>query len=264
MVEERNCPTPTSGLELTPEEMRRLGYRVIDLIVDRWEGLGEGPAWGGATRKELEPILWRPPPEEGMDPEDVLQEVVREVLPRAGRIDHPRFFAFIPSSPTWPSVMGDMLATGFNVFAGTWLESAGPSQLELVVVDWFRSWIGLPETGGGVLTSGGSVANLVALVTAREWARSPEDPVIYMSDQGHSSLERAAHIAGISPGNLRRIPTDTAFRMDLEALEAAIRRDRSRGMHPLCLCGNAGATNTGAIDPLDRMADVRGWRGPTA
>ncbi len=197
--------------------MRRLGYRVVDLIVDRWANLREGPAWQGGTRRELEPLLSGPPPEEGQEPDAVLQRVVDDVLPRAGRIDHPRFFAFIPSSPTWPSVLGDMLATGFNIFQGTWLESAGPSQVELVVMDWFRDWLGFPKEGGGVLTSGGSAANLVALVTGREWAGNPPNPVLYVSDQGHSSLERAARIIGIPAGNVRKIPTDEAFRIDCGA-----------------------------------------------
>lgn len=249
-------PAIASSLEVSTEEMRRLGYQVIDLIVHRWENLREGPAWQFGSRKELEPLLSGPPPAEGQDPEAVLRRVVEDVLPRAGRIDHPRFFAFIPSCPTWPSVLGDMLATGFNIFQGTWLESSGPSQLELVVMDWFRDWLGFPEGGGGVLTSGGSAANLGALVTAREWAGNPRDPILYVSDQGHSSLERAARIIGVPAGNVRKIPTDEAFRMDVDELGKAVARDRMAGKIPLCVCANAGATNTGAIDPLDSIATL--------
>ena len=158
-------PGNGTGLELTSQDMIRLGYRVVDVVVERWVGLRDGPAWEGGTRRELEPLLAEPAPEVGRDPDSVLDRALQDILPRAGRINHPRFFAFIPSSPTWPSVLGEFLATGFNIFQGTWLESAGPSQLELVVVDWFRTWLGLPESGGGVLTSGGSAANLIALVT---------------------------------------------------------------------------------------------------
>ncbi len=243
----------TKGLEMPPQEMRRLGYRVVDQLVERWEKLRDGPAWEGGSRRDLEPLLAEDPPEEGVDPDTVLDRAVRDILPRAGRIDHPRFFAFIPSSPTWPSVLGETLATGFNIFQGTWLESAGPSQLELVVMDWFRSWLGLPETGGGLLTSGGSAANLVALVTAREAAGNPLQPVLYLSDQGHSSLERGARIAGIPADAIRKIPTDDAFRVRLDALEAAVELDEAEGRTPLCICANAGATNTGAVDPLQEM-----------
>ncbi len=249
-------PKERSGLEMEPEEMRRLGYEVVDRVVDRWAGLRSGAAWAGGTRRELEPLLAEKAPEEPRDADGVLQRALKDVLPRAGRIDHPRFFAFIPSSPTWASILGEYLATGFNIFQGTWLESAGPSQLELVVMDWFRSWLGLPETGGGLLTSGGSAANLVALVTARERAGNPSEPILYLSDQGHSSLERAARIMGIRAESVRKIPTDDLFRMDINALREAIEEDRHSGRHPLCICGNAGATNTGAIDPLHTMANL--------
>lgn len=249
-------PSPRSRLEMDAELMRRLGHAVVDQIVDRWAGLGDGPAWAGGSRRDLEPLLLEAAPEEPRDPDTVLARALEDILPVAGRIDHPRFFAFIPSSPTWPSVLGDVLATGFNIFQGTWLESAGPSQLELVVLDWFRSWLGLPEGGGGLLTSGGSAANLVALVTAREWANNPPNPVIYASDQGHSSLERGARIMGIGTESVRKIPTDEDFRMDLSALRDTIQADRNAGLDPLCFCGNAGATNTGATDPLDQMASL--------
>lgn len=241
---------PVNGLEMTSDEMRRLGYRVVDAIVERWENLREGPAWEGGSRSELEPLMAEEPPEDPSDPDAVLERALRDILPRAGRIDHPRFFAFIPSSPTWPSVLGETLATGFNIFQGTWLESAGPSQLELVVMEWFRDWLGLPGTGGGLLTSGGSAANLVALVTAREAAGARARPVLYLSDQGHSSVERGARIAGFPAEAIRRVPTDDAFRIRMDALAEAVEEDRIAGRDPLLICANAGATNTGAVDPL--------------
>lgn len=248
-------PSEVRGLEMSPEEMRRLGYRVVDQVVARWVGLGEGAAWEGGARRELEPLLGGDPPELGLDPDAVMDRALQDILPRAGRIDHPRFFAFIPSSPTWPSILGEYLATGYNIFQGTWLESAGPSQLELVVMDWFRSWLDLPESGGGLLTSGGSAANLVALVTAREAAGNPPQAIIYLSDQGHSSLERAARIMGIPEERVRKVPTDETFRMNLGALRQMVAEDRKNGLTPLCVCGNAGATNSGAIDPLLELGD---------
>ncbi len=252
-MREEQTPAAGSGLEMDPEEMRRLGHRVVDLVLDRWAGLGQEAAWEGGSRRELEGRIAGPPPESPREMEWILDQVTREILPKAGRIDHPRFFAFIPSSPTWPSILADFLATGFNIFQGTWLESAGPSQLELVVLDWFRTWLGFPETGGGILTSGGSAANLCALVTAREWAGNPPNGMVYISDQGHSSLERAARIAGIPSERIRKVPTDAAFRMDVEALGRAIVEDRERGLRPVCVCANGGATNTGAVDPLDPL-----------
>ncbi len=239
-----------SGMEWDPETMRALAYRVVDLVVDRWAGLGQGPAWQGADRSETEPLLREPPPDAPRPAEDVIRRAVTDVLPLAGRIDHPRFFAFVPSSPTWPTVLADLLASGYNVFQGTWLESAGPSQVELVVTDWFRDWLGMPPSAGGLLTSGGSAANLLATVAARESAGNPAGATVYLSDQGHSSVVRAARIAGIDPDGIRRVPTGPDFALDTDALRQAIRHDRGAGRTPLLVVANGGATNTGVVDPL--------------
>lgn len=244
------------ALELPPEEMRRLGYRVVDLLVERWTDLEAGPAWVGGSREEMEAALREEPPDEGGAPDEVLDRAVSGVLANAAPTNHPRFFAFVPSSPTWPSILGDFLATGFNVFQGTWLESPGPSQVELVVTDWFRRWLDMPDDAGGLLTSGGSAANLVALVAARERAGNPSEPALYLSEEGHSSLARAARIAGIPPEAVVRIPVDRDFRMDVDAVRSRVRSDRKSGRVPICVCASAGATNTGAVDPLDDLARV--------
>lgn len=165
---------------MSAEEMRQLAQRATELIVARIEGLRDEAPWHGASRATLEPLLREPPPEQGRDALAVLERAVREVLPVAARVDHPRFFAFVPSAPTWPGVVADYLAAGFNIFQGTWLGSGGPSQLELVVIDWFRQWIGYPESGGGLFTSGGSAAILDALVAAREHHGAPARPAVFM------------------------------------------------------------------------------------
>ena len=239
-----------------PEEMRRSGYEVVDAIVERWANLPEGPAWQGATRDHLEPLLHGPAPEEGRDLEGLLNTIFRDVMPYAGRIDHPRFLAFIPSSPTWASVLASFLIAGYNVFQGTWLESSGPSQIEVTVLDWFREWLRYPEGGSGVLTSGGSAANLLAIVTARETAGNPERGTLYLSGQAHGSLARAARVAGIPAERVRPVEVDAVGRIVPAALRAAIRRDRATGLQPFLVVGNAGTTNTGAIDPLAELADI--------
>lgn len=244
------------SLEMEPEEMRRLGYAAIDALVDRARGLRDDRPWQGGTRRELEPLFREDCPEEPGDADAVLRRAIDDILPRAGRIDHPRFFAFVPSSPSWAALLGNLLATGFNTFQGTWLESAGPSQVELVVLDWFRQWLGMPEGAGGLFTSGGSAANLGAVVAAREAAGHPERPVVYLSDQSHSSVERAARIAGFREEHLRRIPSDDGFRIDPVALDRALADDRAAGRTPVLVAANGGATNTGAVDPLPALADL--------
>ncbi|MDH5590007.1 MAG: aminotransferase class V-fold PLP-dependent enzyme [Gemmatimonadota bacterium] len=254
-------PGDSDALTMSREAMEELVRLVSTRIMERMEGLSADQPWRGADREALEPLLREPPPEEGRDPREVVERVVRDVLPVAARVDHPRFFAFVPSSATWPGVMADFLAAGFNTFQGTWLGSGGPSQLELVVVDWVREWLGYPEGAGGLFTSGGSAASLDALVVAREEAGAPERPVVYMGDQSHSALIRAARIVGVRPERIRRVSSDGRFRVRVDDLARMIREDREAGLTPVAICANAGATNTGAVDPLEELADLAAREG---
>ncbi len=237
--------------------MRRLGYEVVDRIVERWQNLPESRTAQLATRVEMEARLREPLPWEGEDIESIMGRFWRDVEPFAGKIDHPRFFAFIPSSPTFASVLGDWLASGCNFFQGTWIESAGPSEVELVVLEWLKEGLGLADEASGVLTSGGSVANLIGLAVARhekvrgEIARG----TAYTSDQTHTAVSRALRILGFPEANLRRLPSDAGWRLDMEALEAAVRADRESGLAPFCVIATTGTTNTGAVDPLHDLAD---------
>ena len=262
MTENTTGDLPLGPLLEDPEEMRRSGYEVVDAIVARWAQLRDGPAWRGATRDRVEPLLHGPAPEEGRDLEGLLDTIVKDMMPFAARVDHPRFLAFIPSNPTWASVLASFLIAGYNVFQGTWLESSGPSQIEVTVLDWFREWLGYPAAGSGVLTSGGSAANLLAIVTAREAAGNPERGTVYVSEQAHGSVARAARVAGIQSERIRLVETDGFCRIVPVSLRAAIGRDRAAGMHPFLVVGNAGTTNTGAIDPLAELADIAREEGP--
>ena len=247
--------TKQSQLGMTPQAMRRLADRATEILVERIGSLGEAKAWDGEFRAVLEQQFGTPPPEDGRPAEDVLEQVVRDVLPFAARLDHPRFFGFVPSSPTWPGVVADFLASGFNINSCTWLVSSGTGQLELSVTDWMRGWIGYPETAGGLLTSGGSAASVEALVTAREAAGHPDRATVYMSDQGHSALKRAALIAGVRRERIRLVPTGDDFRMHVHELARLVAKDRADGLCPVAVCANAGTASTGAVDPLEAMAD---------
>ena len=185
----------------------------------------------------------------------MIERAARDILPLAIRNDHPRSFGFIPSSPTWPGVVADFMVAGFQVNQCTWLTSSGASQLELVVIDWFRRWVGYPDSAGGLLTSGGSAASLDAFVAAREAAGHPERATVYMSDQSHSAQIRAARIIGVRPEHIRKVATDRRFRLDMDALIRTVAADREAGLHPIAVCSNAGAGSTGAIDPLEAVSD---------
>ncbi|HWN06757.1 MAG TPA: aminotransferase class I/II-fold pyridoxal phosphate-dependent enzyme [Steroidobacteraceae bacterium] len=250
-----NRCSDTFGLRLTERDMRRLAESATESLLVRLAGLRDDVPWRGAKRADLEKILREPAPEQGQDPVKVLERAVQDILPIAGRVDHPRFFAFVPSAPTWPGVIADFLAAGFNTFQGTWLGAGAPSQVELVVIDWIRDWIGYPESAGGLFTSGGSAAILDAFVAAREKAGAPDRPAIFLSDQTHSAVERAARIIGVRPEAIVVVPSDADYRLALPALGEAVRKARADGLSPIAVCANAGTTNTGAIDPLPEIAD---------
>jgi aromatic-L-amino-acid decarboxylase len=178
------------------------------------------------------------------------------VLAFVSNNDHPGYFAYIPGSGTWPGVLGDLIASACNLEASSWVQAAGPSQLELVVLGWFKQWIGYPEEAAGVLVSGGSAANLTALACAREalLGAMSDEVVAYLSDQAHSSMARAARVLGFRPNQVRVLPVDDQYRMRPQALAAAMAADLRAGRRPLFVAANGGATTTGAVDPLPELA----------
>ncbi|HEY8022135.1 MAG TPA: pyridoxal-dependent decarboxylase [Thermoanaerobaculia bacterium] len=245
-------------LELSTGEMRALGYRVVDFLVERSASHGEKPVAGWADRATLERALAEPPPEDPRPVAEVLARLEREVLARTMDVAHPRFFGFVPSPGNFVSAMADALAAGWNPFVGTWFAGAGPAEVELVTIDWLRQLCGLPEEAGGLLVSGGSAANLTALHAARHAVLGGPDPraIVYFSDQTHSAVERALAVLGFAPDQARKLPADDAFRLSPERLGAAIAADRAAGRRPFLVVANAGTTSTGAVDPLAALADL--------
>ena len=247
----------TDALTLPPEEMRALGYRVVDMLVEHLEELPARPVARKADRPALEACLREPPPDRGRDVQGVLEQLHRDVFRYTGHVDHPRFFAFIPGPSNFVGAMADALASGHNVFAGTWLEASGPAEIELVTLDWLRQACGLPERAGGLFVSGGSMANITALAVARHvhLGDRAETAVVYCSDQTHSSIARGLWVLGLRKSQLRTLSSDSRYRLDLDALRQAVAEDRATGRVPFCVVANAGTTNTGAVDPLDALAD---------
>ena len=245
----------TRPLRMTPDLKRELATYVTDILVERSERLSDDRAWDGEFKQDLTARLMEEAPETGRPPREVVDRAVRDVLSPTLRLDHPRAFGFVPSAPTWPGILADFLASGFNVNAASWLTASGSSQIEAVVIDWFRGWLGYPETAGGILTSGGSASALDAFVAAREAAGNPERPAVYMSDQSHCAQIRAARIIGVHPDRIRVLPTGADLRLDLAALAQAVERDRAAGCTPIAVCADAGSTSAGAVDPLGTAAD---------
>ena len=251
----------TNPLDLDRATMRRLGREVADVVADHLSSLREQPVLTGLGRSATDSVLVRPAPAEGAPFETLLTTLQRDVFAHHAREPHPGFMAYVPSCPTFPAVLGDWLATGFNFFAGVWPVASGPNGLEVAVLEWFREWLGMPAGTGGLLTSGGSGANLTAIVAARHAAVGDDGSrlarlTMYTSDQAHSSVRRAGWIAGIPRDQIRAVPTDDRLRLRPAALAEMIAADRAAGFIPFLVAANGGTTNTGAVDPLQALADL--------
>jgi aromatic-L-amino-acid decarboxylase len=252
---------PRSPLDLDHDTMRRLGHLVADTVAGHLATLREQPAYSTLDTAAAERLVNREAPARGTDFETLLATLRDRVFPHAAREPHPGFIAYVPSCPTFPAVLGDWLATGFNFFAGVWPVAAGPNEIELVVLDWFRDWLGMPAGTNGLLTSGGSGANLTAMIAARHRVTAGDASVIakltvYASDQVHSSVTRAAWLAGVPREHVRLLPVDDEYRLRVDALREAIARDRVVGLQPLMVVANAGTTNTGSVDPMHEIASL--------
>jgi aromatic-L-amino-acid/L-tryptophan decarboxylase len=242
----------------SPASTRAAGQQVMDAMLNDFLQLDQQGIGNTGSRADLERLLREPPPEFGCDLTQLLVEVRAKIVHHALRPNHPRFFAFIPGAPSFASILGECIASSTNLFAGVWKEAAGAAQVEIVVLDWFKQFLGYPAEASGLLTSGGSEANLTALVVARD-RLADEDrgkAVLYASEHRHWSIDRAIKIIGMRLDQIRPLPCDAEFRLRIGAFEAAVAQDERAGRRPWLVLANAGTTNTGSVDPLAEIADV--------
>ena len=231
-------------LTLPPDELRALGHRVVDALVEHWETVGDGPPIVTGDPGALDAVLREPVPEQPGDAVAALEVLLREVLPSMQHGDHPRFFARVPGPSNPVGALADALGAAVNAFAGSWAGGSGPATLELVVLDWIRALCGLPPCGEGILLSGGSVSSLTALAASGRRR-------LVASDQTHASVLRAARVLGME---VEVLASDDAFRLPAEAVAAVLDADA-------CVAATAGTTNTGAVDPLGELAALCRERG---
>ncbi len=245
------------ALALSREEMREFGYQVIDQLIDYYDGRAERPVAGELDQAALDAILSEPLPRAGRPWREVLEQFEAQVVAPTNHVDHPRFFAYIPLANNFAGVMADALAAGYNIFNAVWLQGAGAAQVERLTVDWLRQIFDFPPAAGGTFVSGGSMANLTALAVARQVRLQSDMPgaVAYCSDQIHFAISRGMRILGFKPDQLRKLPSDADYRLSLPRLREAVAEDRAAGRRPFCVIATAGTTNTGAVDPLDELAD---------
>ena len=195
-------------------------------------------------------------PQHGRPLDDVLDELIRDVLPCRGRMDHRRFLAHVPGPASPLSMLGELLTAVHNPHAGNRHLCSGPAAFEAALIDWLARQLGLPVSAGGLFVSGGSMANLSALAVARDQRLAPAERhlgVAYVCDQTHASIAKALRLLGFMPAQIRCVPSDDAFRFDVARLAAQIIADRGAGLRPFVVIASAGSTNTGAIDPLPSL-----------
>jgi aromatic-L-amino-acid decarboxylase len=252
---------------MTPEEFRRLGYRLIDWIADYRARLEDLPVMSvldpGAVRAGLPPS----PPARAEGFENVLRDLEEILLPGVTHWQHPSFHGYFPANAELASVLGDCLSTGLGVIGLSWQASPALTELEEVVTDWMRQMVGLSSAWSGVIQDTASTSTLVALLCARERTsryslargglQAEGRPLtVYASGQSHSSVEKAALLCGFGRDNVRSISTDERHALRPEALDRAIREDLERGFVPCALVATSGTTASTALDPVESLAAI--------
>jgi len=257
---------------MTPEEFRRLGHRVVDWVADYRERVASLPVMSRAAPGEVRAALPSSPPAAPEGFEAILADLDRVIVPGLSHWQHPRFFGYFPSNGELSSVLGDYLSTGLGVLGLSWQSSPALTEVEEVVTDWMRQMVGLSQSWSGVISDTASSCTLVALICARERAsafslaggglqRAAAPLVVYVSSQSHSSVEKAALLAGFGRENLRVIPTDAVQAMDAAAFAHAVRGDVAAGRKPCAVVATSGTTTTTAFDPLEAIAAVAAEHG---
>jgi aromatic-L-amino-acid decarboxylase len=251
-------------LELPEAQMRDLVRQAMDRITAHIGSLASQPAartGGGAAA--LARSLAEPLPDESTSFSDLLDLLFDRVLPHSFNTAGPGYLAYIPGGGLFHAAVADLIGDATNRYVGVFQAAPGLSQIEANVVRWFCDIAGYGEGSGGFLTTGGSLANLTAVITARQ-ERLGEDflrGTLYASDQTHHSVHKAARMAGLPAAHMREIRSDRSFRIDTGALATAIAEDRGRGLRPFLICANGGTTNTGAVDDLQALADLAAREG---
>ena len=246
---------------MTPEEFRKEGYRLIDWIADYRQGIAARPVMAAVKPGEIKAALPKTPPQQPESFEAIFADIDRLIAPGISHFQHPRFFGYFPANSDLASVLGDYLSTGLGVIGLSWQSSPALTELEEVMTDWVRQMIGLEPSWRGVIQDTASTSTLVALISAREkisnyglaqgGLQAESAPlVVYVSGHAHSSVDKAATLAGFGAGNIRHVAVDADFGMKPEALRAAIAADRAAGLKPCAIVASIGTTTTTAVDPL--------------
>ena len=257
---------------MTPEEFRRAGHRLIDWIADYRATVESRPVMAQTSPGEIKAGLPASPPAKPEAFDDLIKDVDQIVLPGITTWQHPRFFGYFPSNALLSSVLGDYLSTGLGVIGLAWQSSPALTEVEEVVTDWMRQMLGLSEAWSGVISDTASTSTLVALLCARERSSNyslsrgglqaeAQPLVVYASAQSHSSVEKAALLAGFGRQHVRFVPHEGSYAMRPESLDAMIQADLDAGLRPCAVVATTGTTTSTALDPLEAIGAVAKARG---
>jgi aromatic-L-amino-acid decarboxylase len=254
---------------MNPGEFREVGHRVVDLLAGYLEQIEAKPVFPDVEPSTLTQLFAEPLPRDASAPESVLSDLEKKLLPYCTHVGHPGYMGLITPSPSPIGIIADFICSALNQNVGTY--SLGPAAvaMERRTVRWLSDLVGYDEHAGGNLTSGGMMANFVGIKLARDFVSGDRIQhqgvqhrwAVYTSEERHVSVDKAVDAVGLGRDALRPLPTDSDFRVRLDALDAAIAEDRRRGVRPMCIVGIFGTTNTGAIDPvrdLRKVADREG------
>jgi len=245
-------------LELSGDTMRTLVDQAMERIVEHIESLPSQPVSDVSGAEDLARSAVEGMPERGMPFPALLDLFFGRLVPKTFNTASPGYVAYIPGGGIFHAAVADLIADSVNRYVGLWMAAPALVQLEANVLRWFADMIGYPREARGILTTGGSMANFTAVVTARR-NRLPDNflsGTLYVSDQVHHSVVKAALLAGFPEANVREIPVDGQYRMSIDALRRKITADRKEGRTPFLIVASAGTTNTGAVDDLERAARV--------
>ena len=252
---------------MNPEEFRAFGHRLVDWIADYRASTGKRPVMSTVEPGSIRAQLPKSPPDAPESMDGILRDVETIVVPGLSHWQHPRFFGYFPSNGELSSVLGDYLSTGLGVLGLSWQSSPALTEVEEVATDWLRQMVGLSPRWSGVIQDTASTSTLVALICARERASAyslvrggvqviDAPLVVYVSAHSHSSVDKAALLAGFGRDHVRVVPTDDRFAMRADALDRAIRDDLAAGLKPCAVVATAGSTTTTAFDPLSAIGEV--------
>lgn len=248
-----------ANLELSPAEMQAMGNLVVARSVAHLAALDVKPIHGDYSGiEDLCRSMREDAPEHGTALEALLDPLFDEWIPRSFGTPHPGYLAYIPGGGVYTAALADFIADATNRYTGVWQAAPALVQLEANALDWLRDWMQFPDTARGLFTTGGSMAMFNAIACARErlLGHDIRSGTLYVTSQTHHCVAKAAKLAGIAHDRVRVIDVDADFRMRVDELERAIAADRTAGLKPFMVFSTAGTTNTGAVDPIDAVADI--------